>query len=69
MSDEQRTRKAIQCCAEWLASCVRLGWKTSDLDRLEALWWKYHDAQGNLIGSGPELKAKPAASTRRSEAP
>lgn len=46
---EQPTRQAVQACAEWLASCIRLGWRKSDLDALEALWWKYHDARGNLI--------------------
>lgn len=46
------TRRATQACAEWLAACIRLGWRRADLDFLEALWWKYHDHRGNLIGSG-----------------
>lgn len=42
-----RTR-AIRQCAEWLAYCLWIGWKKSDLDALEALWWQYHDERGNL---------------------
>lgn len=65
----ERTRKAIQGCAEWLSACVRLGWDKSDLDFLEALWWKYHDSRGNLIGIGTDsTSAERAQTTRRSEA-
>ena len=35
-------------CAEWLAACLRLGWRREDLDFLEKLWCKYHDEEGNL---------------------
>ncbi len=34
--------KAVKACARWLSECIRLGWKKSDLDALEALWWKYY---------------------------
>lgn len=70
MGAEQRTPKAIQQCAEWLAACVRLGWDKSELDALEALWWKYRDHRGNLIVSGTvERDAKHSDPARRSAAP
>lgn len=43
-----RTHRAIKKCAEWLAECLRLGWSRDQFDALEALWWQYHDDQGNL---------------------
>lgn len=46
--NEQPTRQAMQKCAEWLKACLDLGWRKSDLDFLEALWWTYHDNRGNL---------------------
>ena len=46
---ESPTRHAVQKCAEWLAGCIRLGWRHEDLNWLEALWWKYHDNHGRLI--------------------
>jgi hypothetical protein len=27
---------------------MEIGWAKADLDRLEALWWEYHDEWGNL---------------------
>jgi hypothetical protein len=46
--NEKPTPQAIRECAEWLATCLELGWRKSDLDALEAMWWKYHDHRGNL---------------------
>lgn len=43
------TEKGIRKCAEWLATCRRLGWAYEDLDFLELLWWRYHDRHGDLI--------------------
>lgn len=43
------TKYAVRVCAEWLAACLRMGWKRSDLDWLERLWWQWHDENGNLI--------------------
>jgi hypothetical protein len=43
------TRQARRECLEWLSSCVRLGWLKTDLDALEALWWRYHDYRGRLV--------------------
>ena len=63
------TRQATQACAEWLAACIRLGWRKGDLDFLEALWWKYHDERGRLIGSGNQSLSEASASTSRSAAP
>jgi hypothetical protein len=49
MSDEpERTRDAVRLCAEWLAACIRLGWRHDELDFLEELWWKWHDHRGQL---------------------
>lgn len=33
-------RKA-KLCADFLAACLLFGWKKSDLDWLQKLWWKY----------------------------
>lgn len=41
-----RTGKAIRECAEWLSYCLSIGWRKSDLDALESLWWQYHDDRG-----------------------
>jgi len=43
------TLKAVMACAEWLRTCLRLGWSRADLDALETLWWKYHDPLGRLM--------------------
>ena len=45
-----RELKALKACAEWLAFCLSIGWPKSDLDKLEALWWKHHDENGVLFG-------------------
>jgi len=46
---EPRTYRAIMACAEWLVACLKLGWDKSELDGLEALWWRHHDHRGALI--------------------
>ncbi len=38
-----RTPKAINACAEAMRRFLILGWKESDLDYLEALWWLNYD--------------------------
>ena len=43
-----RSRQAIRKCADWLSYCLSIGWRKSDLDALQALWWKYHDENGEL---------------------
>ena len=45
------TLKAVKKCAEWLATCIKLGWGRECLDDLEKIWWKHHDEQGNLLKS------------------
>lgn len=45
----ERTHRAVRLCGEWLAECLRLGWRRDQLDALEELWWRYHDDRGNLI--------------------
>jgi hypothetical protein len=42
------SQKALKQCAKWLAYCLKIGWSKEQLDRLEAIWWKYHDENGNL---------------------
>lgn len=34
-------RKKAELCAKWLQTCLRIGWKKSDLDALEKIWWKF----------------------------
>lgn len=41
-----KSTRALKECAEWLTTCLRLGWAKSDLDDLERLWWEYHDDYG-----------------------
>lgn len=41
--------KAKRQCAEWLKTCLDLGWPKSALDDLERLWWKHHDERGRLV--------------------
>ena len=52
------THDAVRQCAEWLATCLQLGWQRRDLDALEAMWWKHHDHRGRLI-SDEQRKAQP----------
>lgn len=47
--DDQPTSAALRACASWLAACLTFGWQKSDLDGLEALWWRYHDRHGRLV--------------------
>lgn len=49
MMDDQPTSAALRACASWLAACLTFGWQKSDLDGLEALWWRYHDRHGRLV--------------------
>ena len=42
-SDARPTERAARACAEWLAFCVRIGWRRDRLDALEAIWWRWHD--------------------------
>lgn len=44
-----KTNKSLRECAEWLHTCLTLGWPKSALDKLEQLWWDHHDERGNLI--------------------
>jgi hypothetical protein len=44
-----RNRQAIAKCAEWLSFCLSIGWSETDLDALQAIWWRHHDDYGNLI--------------------
>ena len=41
--------KGIRKCAEWLKYCLSIGYDKKLLNKLEELWWKHHDANGNLI--------------------
>jgi hypothetical protein len=46
--------EAFKACARWLSECIRLGWNKSDLDALEAIWWKYHPKPGAPEGKSNE---------------
>lgn len=50
-------RKALLACARWQQLCLELGWPRSYLDRLEALWWEYHDDNGRLL-MGPGVRTR-----------
>lgn len=47
----QRSRRALQTCANWLAFCLSIGWGKHELDDLEQIWWQWHDENGNLLTS------------------
>jgi hypothetical protein len=49
VTDKPFTNRAVKKCAEWLSYCLSIGWEKSHIDELEALWYKYHDENGNLI--------------------
>ena len=36
-------------CARWLQQCLAIGWKKSDLDLLQDIWWQWHDDDGQLL--------------------
>jgi len=44
------SQKAFRACARWLQTCLEIGWRKSDLDALEKLWWEHHDDNGKLKG-------------------
>jgi hypothetical protein len=44
-----RTQDALIACARWLSYCLSIGWDRKDLDRLEQIWWEFHDERGRLI--------------------
>lgn len=44
-----KSKRAVRVCGEWLAACLRMGWDRKDLDRLEDLWWQWHDDEGRLL--------------------
>jgi hypothetical protein len=44
-----KSKRAIKACADWLAACLRMGWPREDLDRLEAMWWRWHHDNGHPI--------------------
>jgi hypothetical protein len=48
MMPAEPTMKARHQCAEWLHMCLQIGWPKSSLDRLEAIWWEFHDNLGRL---------------------
>ena len=43
------TRKALEDCSRWLSFCLSIGWEKSALDRLQEIWWEYHDDKGRLV--------------------
>lgn len=49
VAQERATVAALRKCAEWLAYCLRIGWRREQLDSLEAIWWQHHDHTGRLV--------------------
>jgi len=45
---DKPTAQAARQCANWLVSCLEIGWPKDKLDLLENIWWKHHDYRGNL---------------------
>jgi hypothetical protein len=66
MSTEQPTRRARKACAEWLADCLKDGWRKDSIDGLEALWWEHHDHTGKLV---PHAKSEGQPASDGAEAP
>ena len=31
-----------------MVKMLEIGWRKSDIDKLEKIWWQIHDDQGNL---------------------
>lgn len=48
-SQDELTRLGVRRLAEWLAECLRIGWKRESMDALEKLWLDGHDKNGNLL--------------------
>lgn len=48
VGERKPSMRARIACSEWLTSCLSFGWRKSDLDALEAIWWMHHDDQGRL---------------------
>lgn len=57
-----RSLRAIKACAAWMSHCLSIGWKREHLDALQALWWQWHDDDGNLLetprGTAPGTKER-----------
>ena len=49
---EQPTQKAQMAFLKWVAYCIEIKFcDKSDIDKLEKIWWEYHDFRGNVISS------------------
>jgi hypothetical protein len=46
--------EASRACAHWLQTCLKIGWPRQSLDRLQRIWWTFHDARGKLVGQQRE---------------
>jgi len=56
--------KAVMACAEWLKYCLSIGWRKSDLDDLQRIWWQWHDDDGNLIPRKEDADAELTGSSK-----
>lgn len=45
---ERPTLEGLRKCAEWLAYCLKIGWRKDQLDQLEELWWQVRNHRGEL---------------------
>lgn len=41
--------RASRAAAEWLVTCRKMGFDDEQIDKLETLWWLYHDDNGRII--------------------
>ena len=57
------SRAGLDAALRWIDECRKLGWLESQLDDLEALWWKHHDKDVNL--NPPNVESLATAYLRR----
>lgn len=50
---KERTQLGLIRCLEWLAYCLSIGYKQSDLNGLEKIFWTFKDKNGNLKHHAP----------------
>ncbi len=50
--------RKIMLCAEFMVRCLSYGWKKSDLDQLQKIWWDHkgwqHSKEFRCIGSAKQ---------------
>lgn len=59
LANRKPSSKAVRECAEAMKKCLDIGWKKSDLDKLEEIWWSIHDDNGKLPSEYAERERQP----------